>query len=141
MYSNLRMVDSPIGGWFFGPKKNTSIIRKTNEEHVMNRDELRSQIFSGKKRKTRAVNLFGGDVEIRQPTLRDIIKTQNMEDRSEGIIYLLISYCYVPGSDEKVFEPKDAEELLNLPFDESFSSASVALTEMIGVNIEDAEGN
>ena len=107
----------------------------------MNRDELRSQIFSGKKRKTKVVNLFGGDVEIRQPTLRDIIKTQNMEDRSEGIIYLLISYCYVPGSDEKVFEPKDAEELLNLPFDESFSSASVALTEMIGVNIEDAEGN
>ena len=107
----------------------------------MNRDELRTKIFSAKVLKTEKVNLFGAEVEIRQPTLGDIIKTQGMEDRAAGIVYLLISYCYVPGTDEKVFDPADEKTLLGMPFDESFTSASIAITRMIGVEVEEEVGN
>ena len=107
----------------------------------MNRDELRTKIFSTKVLKTEMISLFGVGVEIRQPTLGDIIKMQGMEDRAQGIVYLLISYCFVPGTNDKIFEPADEKTLLGLPFDESFTSASLAITRMIGVDVEEEVGN
>jgi hypothetical protein len=101
------------------------------------RDEVRAKIFSSDKRrfKKEVIDLFGAQVEIRQPTLGTILDAQTGGDRKRSLMFMLVNYCFVPGTDEHVFEETDLEGLMAMPFGEDFMRVQKAVAQMTDVNI------
>lgn len=101
------------------------------------RDQLRARIFSADNRKFRSevVEFFGMEVEVRQPSLGQILNAQNMDDRREAIIKIIIDYCYVPGTNERVFEAADRDSLMALPFGEDILRVNEAITRMTQIDV------
>lgn len=103
------------------------------------RDAIRAAIFSGDnprtKPKSEFVDLFGEQVEIRQPNLDTILSLQSREDKKQAMVDMLVAYTYVPETNDKVFESGDAEGLLALPFGEDYSRVQAAITKLTNVNI------
>lgn len=113
----------------------------TDKQHKPTRDELRGKIFSSERRKSLIVDAFGIQLEVKQPALGDILDLQDMATQKERVTNALINYCYVPGTNEKVFEVADADSILSMPFDANFEAIQNAITSLTGVDIEDVEGN
>lgn len=101
------------------------------------RDELRAAIFSTKQANVIPVVFFGANIELRQPSLGDILKAQKNEDREAAVIETLIDYAYVPETDEKVFEKADASAMKALPFGADFLRVTKALETLTEVNFLD----
>ena len=108
---------------------------------VSNRDTIRKAILSGRKAKTLLVTAFGVELEMRQPSLGDVLDLQDMESTKERVIQSLINYCYVPGTKEKVFDITDSEVLAALPFDDNFTAIQEAIAELTGIDVEEEKGN
>ena len=53
---------------------------------VLTRDELRAKLLSSKKFKSEIIQIFGEDVEVRQPNMGQILDAQQLEDRKEAFI-------------------------------------------------------
>ena len=121
------------------------ISRSYQEEEAvpvrLTRDDVRSKIFSPKKLKSKIVNFFGSEIEIRQSRLSDIVAAAANEDRQNAVIDQLIDCAYVPGTDEKVFEDTDKDSLLALPFGKDFSDVNQAILELTQVNFLDKGGS
>lgn len=98
------------------------------------RDDLRATIFGNKKFAKETVNFFGVDIELRQPSLAQIIAAR-AEDAQVGIINILVQYAYIPGTDEHVFEDTDADGLKSMPFGVDFLNVNAALEKLTSVNI------
>ena len=105
------------------------------------RDTIRAKIFETRELKKIELEFFGTKIEMRQMKLADILKAQSTEDRESAIIDMLVEYCYVPGTDEKVFEAADADSLKELPFDSNFQRASKAMEELTEVNFLDKKSS
>lgn len=105
------------------------------------RDTLRGTIFSHKKFKSEQLELFGAIVELRQPSLGDILAFQNEDDSKQGLINLLVGYCYVPGTNEKVFELGDADAILSMPFNDDIIRLNQVVENLTGLDVAAEEGN
>lgn len=109
------------------------------------RDKIRGAIFSSDalKPQTKTIVFFGQTIEIRQPNLRTILSISSGGDRQSAMVDMIIAYAYVPGSDEKVFEEADKDQLLEIPFGKDFSDLQKAITAMTDINFlqGDAEKN
>lgn len=105
------------------------------------RDDIRTAIFSGRHAKTLPVKAFGIDLEMRQPSLGDILDLQELPSAKERVVTSLINYCYVPGTKEKVFDAADKDSILLLPYDDNFTAIQNAIVELTGIDIEDEKGN
>lgn len=107
----------------------------------MTRDQIREQIFRAESMlpKTKAVSFFGADIEVRQPDVETILDYRDAaaqkRDTKEQMVQMLITYCYVPGTDEKVFEEGDADSLLKMPFGGDFTRLQVAMSELSDVKL------
>lgn len=113
-----------------------------DEEKLPTRDELRAKLFNTKDHfKSEMVTLFGARIEIRQPTLGVLMKAQQIEDRAKATVDMLIKFCFVPGTNERVFEIADQEGILNMPFGEDLLKASEAINRLTGVNVAEEEKN
>lgn len=102
------------------------------------RDKLRSAILEGDNSKpaTKTITLFGNDVEIRQPSIGTVIDDA---DKVKNIADILMQYCYVPGTDEKLFDDADRDSLLAMPWGPEFLKAQQAINELAGVAAADVE--
>jgi hypothetical protein len=98
------------------------------------RDDLRAKLLATKRPKTIPVDFFGEKIELRQPTLGDILKARDNEDRTAAVVEILVSYAYIPGSDERIFESGDSEALLAMPFGGDFVAVTKALETLTAVN-------
>jgi len=120
------------------------------------RDDARAAIFSAKHRKAKAklLDVFDTQIEVRQPTLRDILAARGSGDENapsgvpedvkisrDSVVDMIINNCYVPGTDARVFEDADRENLIAMPFGDDFIKISNALNEMTSLNFEDATKN
>ena len=105
------------------------------------RDAIRAQIFKSKKFHSETVTLFGAKVEVRQPTLRDILKARDSDDKGSAAIDLIIGHCFVPDTNDKVFDDADKDLLLAMPFDDNLLEVSEALNRMTSINVKDEEKN
>jgi hypothetical protein len=110
-----------------------------------NRQDLRASIFKSDNKKTKSavITLFGEEVEIRQPTLAQIAKLgrQAQDTKIPPVVRIMIEYIYVPGTDEKVFETGDAEQLASLPSGQWLNDLNRAIEELTGVDVKEAEKN
>jgi hypothetical protein len=104
------------------------------------RAELRSSIFSSTntKPKSKLVDFFGEQIEVRQPKVGVVLDLRNAGEKNikQMLISTLIQYCYVPGTDEKVFEEADEDQLMEMPFGEDLTRLQTAISELTNVNIQ-----
>jgi hypothetical protein len=112
--------------------------RKTDPVPVApDRNQLRATILKSRQAKRELVDFFGGQIEIKQPLLGDIIAAQNNDDREAAVIDTLIKYAVVPGTDERVFEDGDAETLKGQPFGKDFLAVTAAIGRLTDVDFLD----
>lgn len=107
------------------------------------RDELRARLLGTKQFKTRVIDLLGDQVEIRQPSVKqltELTKTASDEDKS-GLINLIIRFCYVPGTQDTVFEPTDYDVLMELPADNWIKTFQEAWIDLAGLNKDEIGKN
>jgi hypothetical protein len=109
------------------------------------RDNIRSKIFSAKNknRKSKVIDFMGEDVEVRQPTVKqvqELAKEARKED-SDAVLLSIMEYCYVPGTNDKVFDDADKDNLLGLPVGDWLNNLNKAIEEMTGVDVSAAEKN
>ena len=57
------------------------------------------------------------------------------------VIWLIINYTFVPGTDDRVFEEGDRDALLNLPYGADMNRMNKALNDLTDLTTKDAEGN
>jgi hypothetical protein len=109
------------------------------------KDQIRATIFADGNRipAKREIMLFGEKVEIRQPTLAQIsrLSKQGDNDKVPPIVKIMIEYIYVPGTDDKVFDSADAEQLAGMPSGKWLSDMNTAIEELTGVDVKVAEKN
>jgi len=109
-------------------------------EVPLTRQQIRDQLLGhAPKPKRTPITLFGIKIELQQPTLRAILDVQEVEDTKERSTGMIIDYAYVPGSNEKIFEPADREVILNWPFNNELVELQVAIAKLTGIDIEEAE--
>jgi hypothetical protein len=109
------------------------------------RNAMRAAMFAeqNKKPASEVMSLFGQDVEIRQPTLSQLntLGRKAADAKIPGIVNLLIEYCHIPGTDEKVFDPGDAEQLASMPTGKWLNDFNLVVQRLSGVDIKAAEKN
>ena len=106
------------------------------------RDDIRAAIFGSEESKIqkRLVQFFGAQVEVRQPTLGQILAAQQNPDRQAAVIDQLVANTYIPGTETKVFEIEDADQFKEMPFGDNFIRVSEAFEDMSSVNFREGEG-
>lgn len=114
------------------------------------RDALRTAILGGTHRLKRELLRLpasdgseGIEVELRQPTIGALSRSamQAEKDKVPPTVRTLIEYCYVPGTDDKVFEDADADVLSDLPTGAWLSKLNEVVGRLIEFNPKEAEKN
>lgn len=109
---------------------------------VTQKKALRQKIFDGMKRKRIAVTYNGVEMEIQQPTIAQVMDLHDTTNPKQRIAKSMIEYCYYAGTDEKVFEDTDLDQLMDMPFSEEVTKMQEVLTQlMTGKGQEEARKN
>lgn len=106
------------------------------------RDEIRSRIL-GIKARTKVLEVAGVEIELRQPKVEDIVAQDGDVSRNKIVVKMLVDYCFVPGTDERVFEAEDAEAILAIPFGKDWQALNNAINELsdLGAVMAAEKGN
>lgn len=113
--------------------------KASTEAVQLTRDELRKALLGTvPKPKSMLIELFGVEVELRQPNLGAILKTRDASDDVSRAIDMIIEYAYVPGTDDHVFEDTDVAVIKKWPFGEDLARLNGAIADLTGVDIETA---
>ena len=115
------------------------------------RDDLRAATL-GQTRKfiSRKVKYNGQEFEIRQPTIkaRAALRKQSSVYRVDGtvdfdlfefIVQAVIANTFIPGTDERVFEPNDYEALVANPPGGFIDEFGAIATELMNVDSDEAK--
>lgn len=107
---------------------------------------LKARIFASKNKqlKTKLVDFFGEQIEIRQASLARVLKLGEDEDDGDAkttALFVLLNYAYVPGTELPLFDLSDIEQLKTMPYGEDFTRCIEAWMEISGVKVEEAEKN
>lgn len=110
------------------------------------RDALRARIFKSRTAKRKTLTLFeeGTEVEVRQPTIGDIMEAQSQDagdERNFAIVQIMLRYCYVPGTDTKVFEESDIANIKEMPMGSWFTNLIEVFNEFVNADIKEMEKN
>lgn len=117
-----------------------------NGTGARNPRDMKARMFSAqnKMRKSEKVVFFGEEIEIKQSSLGQVVEMANMrdEDDDQGVaIYVLLNYAYVPGTEDRVFETADVEQLKSMPFGDDFNRVIDSWRRITGIKIEAATKN
>lgn len=107
------------------------------ETAITKRDSIRAAVLATHKPKSVLLEIFGTQIELRQPLMKEVMAAQEDDDRQRSIITILINQGYVPGTDEKVFDDADFEQLANLPFGGDILKIAKGLEQLTDVNFLD----
>jgi hypothetical protein len=103
----------------------------------MTRQQIRDHILGSgaAKPKSELIDLFGMQVEIRQPSLKAMMEAREIEDNNQRIATMIVYYTYVPGTDDRVFEDSDIPEILSWPFGADLTRLNAAITKLTGIDV------
>lgn len=115
---------------------------------VMPKDarSLRASIFDSRKMQlAKKIVMFHGElIEVRQHTLGEAFemadKIERMSD-DEKKLFPFLYYCYVPGTDERLFGDEHIELLKALPSDENFERVTSAYRALNNLKVEEEVKN
>lgn len=104
------------------------------------RNDLRARLLSARPLKSRVLTLFGEEVEFRQFTVRQALELGKVPEK-EQLAHILINHCFIPGTDELVFEEADKDVLLNWPADSWVQELTKTIEELSSIDKEEAVKN
>jgi hypothetical protein len=106
------------------------------------REAMRAKLFSEESKQVKKVPIIynGVELEWRQPTVQQAQDAQELEGRN-FMVMLLIGYSYVPGTDERVFDESDYDDLVNMPLNSSFQAAVRQISETLDLKVDDKVKN
>lgn len=114
-----------------------------NDQVASARDSLRAALLSSKNYKPKSVivKLFGMDVEVKQQTIEEMMKLQAMEGDSPdtAAARMIVRFCYVPGTNERLFEEGDIPTIQQWPFGEDVVRLQQVVAKLQGINVEEAK--
>lgn len=99
---------------------------------VWDRNSARAAIFAVKP-KHLPLTFNGVPVEVRDPSIQDVMDLQSGEDRKLGMALMIINYVYLAGTEDKLFEEGDVSDILALPFNSDVRTLQEAITSLTGV--------
>lgn len=107
------------------------------------RNAIRSKVFS-QKPKSKLVPLEDGNedgpkVEVRQPRVGDMIDGMDAPSGRHRIARMIINSCYVPGTEEKVFDEADFDMLMDMPAGSVYAGLIGAVESNIDLKVQEAE--
>jgi hypothetical protein len=106
------------------------------------RDRIRAELLKSRPVKSKVIEFFGQQIEIKQLTLGAVINARTeLEDQQGALISILLKYAYVPGTEELLFEDTDADSLKALPFGGDFVSLTNAITELTNLTFPTPGGD
>ena len=105
------------------------------------RDVLRGKLFASKQFKTKPITLFGAEIEIRQPPLGEILDFKEEDDSKKAVVRSLVRCCYVPGTNERVFEDTDFDAIMKWPFGDELVRVNEAIAELTSIDLQGEEKN
>ena len=92
--------------------------------------ELRDLLFGGQSRNRVTFEVMGKEFELLELTLSDAKALQG-KDEIDSLITIALTNVVTPGTSEKVFEPVDRQQLLNMGTNHPFFTAlSDAMTKL-----------
>lgn len=101
---------------------------------ALTRDAIRSAVFNQSAKKE-VVTFAGIEIELRQPPIGAILM-QNTDDRKSLMVKMLIDYCYVPDTEERVFEDTDKEMIMAMPFNKDWTTLQNAISRLTDIDAE-----
>jgi hypothetical protein len=107
------------------------------------RDQIRAAIFA-EKVKSQIVTLPNGiEVEVRQPKAGEMLDAIAEQDLKKRMARTLMSSCYIPGTNEKLFELADYDSLMQLPHNGGSYEAllNAANTFVLDTQVQEARKN
>jgi hypothetical protein len=106
-----------------------------------NRDALRSAIL-GERPTSSIVTLDNGmEIEVREGAVGSTLDAVSVTDLKKRMARMLIEACYVPGTNDKVFEETDFDALMQLPASGTYTKLMNAITARmdLGLRLEQEE--
>lgn len=100
----------------------------------LTREEALNKIFSAKPEHADAV-LFGVPVQLRNPTLDEVLEAQAQEDKKRVAVDMLIRYTFLPNG-EKLFGEEHFESILALPFGKDLQDVQKAIMKLSGIEVQ-----
>jgi len=103
------------------------------------RNQIRTRVLS-EKLESSVIELDDGTkIEVRQTSVGQMLDTVNEADLKKRMARLLIDTCYVPSTDEKVFEEADFDVLMTLPSGGTYQKLIDAINKkMLPASLEEA---
>lgn len=106
----------------------------------LSRDDIRAALIgSTPPVEKRTITIFGIVLELHQPLFGAIMSAREIDDPAKRAAYMIIEYAFVPGTNQKVFEPTDVEFILRWPFGDDLLTLQNAIADLAGVDIGAAE--
>lgn len=100
---------------------------------MQDRNAIRAAIFNQSVR-SKIVQFAGVDVEIRQPAIGAVLDIHGGQiNQADMATRMLLDYCFVPGTNEKVFEPADAEAIHAMPFNADWTNLTSEINALTGI--------
>lgn len=127
---------------FSGPQPAVTSTSVPSMNAVLN--DLRAKIFSSANHelKREVIDFFGSKIEVRQPTLSEAIDMSMKQDEmGSATLFVLTHFCYVPGTDQRVFSDADNDSLKGLPAGKWVQDLGNAFSRVQGTSVETTEKN
>lgn len=103
------------------------------------RDSIRATVFASKP-KSVLVSVGEDQIEVRQPLVGQMIDSMDSPSTRHRMARMLIMSCFVPGTNDPVFEEADFDSLMALPATGIYSQLITAVEENIDLKkVEAAE--
>lgn len=105
------------------------------------RNKIRERVFKKHAIRTETVTLFGADIELRQPSVGKVLDIRDEPDQKKALVRVLIDYCFVPGTEEPIFEEADLDLIMSWPVGEWFTDLNEAFTKITNIDLGRLEKN
>lgn len=97
------------------------------------RDAIRAAVMNSSS-DDEIVTAFGVQIAVRPPELRELVQYQDFAQDEHMIARAIVNNCYVPGTNEKVFEETDVEVLSSQRFSTDMRKLNQVINKVLGGN-------
>lgn len=107
------------------------------------RDALRAKVFSSENTrfKREKLNFKGSELELQQPNLEQVAELWAQPNGTTRAIFALVKLGFIPGTDERLFEDEDFDNLIAMPYGPEMTRLHEILGNFLTGDIKEAEKN
>lgn len=117
--------------------ESTEVVRK------LSRAEMREIMFSPEKTVAARTPLkFNGiDLEWQRPSVQELAEAQDARGDRNFMVSMIISYSFVPGTEEKVFEDSDYGVIMKMPYSDEYGNAVQTIFKALNLKVDEKVKN